>query len=53
MTHKGVFYFDTYQAARTFAESYDLPSTRIIAYSLGWAIQREKSGPYFGPQGWK
>lgn len=51
-TRKGTYYFSTFQEARAFAQERRLPTDRIIPYELGWAIQREISGPYFGPSGW-
>ena len=50
---KGIFYFPGYGAARTYAAANSLPADRIICYGRGWAIQRERSGPYWGPKGWK
>ena len=50
--HKGVYYFPTYQAAREAARWFGLATDRFISYELGWAIQREVSGPYYGPGGW-
>lgn len=48
-THKDIFYFSTYQAAREYAETNNFPHDRIISYDLGWAIQWRVSGPYVGP----
>ena len=44
--HKGIWYWPDYEDARAFAESFGLPSDRIIGYSKGWAIQMCKSGSY-------
>lgn len=52
ITKKGIYYFPTFQSARAFANVHALPTDRIISYTSGWAIQRETSGPYWGPQGW-
>lgn len=54
-TVKGVTYFGGYTTARQYALDAGLPTDRIIAYGLGWAIQREKSGPYWNAeiQGWQ
>ena len=50
---KGVYYFNTWQEAKTFSNDYGFPATiRLISYDLGWAIQIHKSGPYYGPKGW-
>jgi len=51
-TRKGIYYFPTHEAARDVALALMLPTWRIIAYELGWAIQSHKSGPYYGPNGW-
>jgi hypothetical protein len=48
-THKGVYYFPTFDAARDYAMSHHWPRDRIIFYTLGWAIQRGISGDYIGP----
>jgi hypothetical protein len=45
---KGVYYFESFQAARSHAESNGLPTDRIIPYQIGWAIQLKVSGPYAG-----
>lgn len=51
-THKGVYYFPDYFAARVFAHANGLPTARIFGFVRGWAIQRERGGPYYGPEGW-
>ncbi|MEE8503988.1 MAG: hypothetical protein V3T26_06015 [candidate division NC10 bacterium] len=64
-TRKGIYYFPSFGAARDYAESHGLQeelesyidewehwTDRIIAYQVGWAIQRNRSGLYWGPQGW-
>ena len=48
-TRKGIYYFETYSAALDYAQVNELPDDRIICYSIGWAIQLYKSGPYAGP----
>jgi hypothetical protein len=48
-TRKGIYYFPTYEAARSEARAQGLPTGRIIAYEIGWAIQLYRSGPYWGP----
>ncbi len=47
-TRKGIFYFPTYDEARTYAWKHDYPTDRIIQYDIGWAIQLRRSGPYVG-----
>ena len=44
-----VFYFNTFEAARDYAERNSWPTNRIIGYEPGWAIQIRVSGPYVGP----
>jgi hypothetical protein len=44
-----VYYFNTYEAARSYALEFGWPTDRIISYEPGWAIQIRKSGPYVGP----
>jgi len=44
-TIRGTTYFKDYKEAREKADS--LGVERIIAYSLGWAIQKRISGPYW------
>ena len=58
--YRGTYYYPTYEVARTVLQNLlDSSSTsqalnmRLVEYQRGWAIQREKSGPYFGPTGWK
>lgn len=46
VTRKGITYWPTFSAARTYAKSHGHPTDRIIEYGLGWAIQLRKSGPY-------
>ena len=48
-THRGIYYFPTYQAARSYALAHNHPISRIIEYRRGWAIQLRVSGPYVGP----
>jgi hypothetical protein len=45
-TSKGTTYWPTYQSAHAYATANNLPTNRIIAYTLGWAIQLRISGPY-------
>jgi hypothetical protein len=52
ITRKSIYYFANYNDARDYANERNLPSKRIINYQLGWAIQRNISGPYWGPHGW-
>ncbi len=47
--HKGIFYFATRPDALTYANQHQHPTSRIIAYERGYAIQLRKSGPYVGP----
>jgi len=49
-TSKGIFYFPSFQDARTYAKEHNFPTDRIIEYQKGWAIQFRKSGPYVGPE---
>ena len=48
-THKGIYYFPTYESARNYAREHGAPTNRIISYGRGWAIQLHVSGPYVGP----
>lgn len=48
-THKGIYYFPTFEAARAYAREHEHPTDRIIRYERGWAIQERVSGPYVGP----
>ena len=48
-TRKGIYYFHTYKDAHDFADLRGLPTTRLITYDCGWAIQLRKGGPYWGP----
>jgi hypothetical protein len=48
-THNGVFYFESSDAARAYAQENSLPTDRIVEYLLGFAIQLRISGPYAGP----
>lgn len=48
-TSKGIYYFTTYSAAKAYAVGCGYPTGRIIDYTMGWAIQWWKSGPYVGP----
>jgi len=52
-TRKGIYYFDSYEAARNYAVKRWLPTERIICYEIGWAIQVRKSGPYIGQPYWE
>ena len=47
--HKGIYYFATYETARTYAQLCGYPTNRIIEYQRGWAIQLRVSGDYVGP----
>lgn len=49
---KNNYYFPTREAALAYAELNGLPTARIIEYQIGWAIQKQVSGPYAGPNGW-
>lgn len=49
-TRKNIYYFKTYQTAKNYAISNDWNTDRIIAYQIGWAIQKCKSGDYYGPK---
>ena len=52
-TRKGVYYFETWQEAKMFSNKNHFPTTiRLIEYDLGWAIQLNKGGYYYGPKGW-
>lgn len=46
-TIRGITYWPTFEAARAYANAHGLPTDRIIAYQRGYAIQRERSGPYW------
>ena len=46
-TVKGVTYFPSYHVAVGYAISNGLPTDRVIAYDLGYAIQERVSGPYW------
>ncbi len=48
LIRKGIYYFPSYREAREYALQYGHPTERIIAYELGWAIQKRKSGAYVG-----
>jgi hypothetical protein len=45
---RGIYYFPTYEDARSHAQRHGLPTDRLIRYGLGWAIQLRVSGPYAG-----
>jgi hypothetical protein len=47
---KGIYYFPSYKEARKYAEDRRWKTDRIVAYEVGWAIQKMKSGPYYGPE---
>ena len=47
---KGIYYFPNYTDARDYADARHWPTDRIIAYGLGWAIQKCVSGDYYGPK---
>jgi hypothetical protein len=49
ITHKNIWYFPTFAAARSHATIHRLPTDRIIYYGRGWAIQYRAGGPYVGP----
>jgi hypothetical protein len=49
-THKGIYYFEDYATARAYAQARGWNDQRIIAYDLGWAVQRCISGDYYGPK---
>jgi hypothetical protein len=46
-THKGITYFRDWGAARLEANANGMPLARLVYYLRGWAIQRERSGPYW------
>ncbi len=49
--HKNVYYFTDFSMAVEVKNNLVLEGfkeTRLVHYELGWAIQREKSGPYWG-----
>ena len=48
-THKGIYYFPTFPAARAYASLNGWPTNRINRFERGWAIQIRISGPYVGP----
>lgn len=59
---KQIYYFPRIENAANVKNNLVLegyPNARLVHYELGWAIQREKSGPYwgepksFGCPGWK
>lgn len=52
--HRGVFYYASYDDARIVRDNLlkDNPLARIVEYERGYAIQRERSGRYFGPETW-
>ena len=52
LLRRGIYYFTRYETARAFAKEKGLSQYRLVCYGYGWAIQREKSGPYWGPDGW-
>ena len=49
--YRGVFYYASYDDARIVRDNLRKanPLARIIGYERGYAIQRERSGRYFGP----
>lgn len=49
-THKGIFYFPSFEAARAWSAARGFHTDRIINYTRGWAIQLRISGPYVGPE---
>lgn len=52
-TYKGVYYFETHEAAHAYATEHGYPTDRIIPYTRGHAIQGGLSGDYAGPHGLK
>jgi hypothetical protein len=53
-THRDVYYYQNEVDARVVAANLHangFPSARVVSYTRGYAIQREKSGQYFGPYG--
>jgi len=47
-THRSTAYFRTYQDARTVRDAMrrQYHECRIVGYGRGYAVQRERSGPY-------
>ena len=52
--YRGTYYYPTYDVATVVLLNLqaDYPTARLVLYERGWAIQREKRGPYFGLKGW-
>lgn len=48
-THKGIYYFPRYEAAKLWAEVNRWPTNRIYSYQIGYAVQLHPSGTYAGP----
>jgi hypothetical protein len=48
-THRGIYYWPTLVAARTWAVEHGWPTDRLIGYERGYAVQAYKSGYYAGP----
>lgn len=49
--HRDIAYWPTYADARYYRDAGRTiyPDIRIVAYGRGYAVQREPSGPYLGP----
>ena len=49
--HRDIAYWPTYAAARDVRDALRraYPACRIVHYERGYAVQRDKSGPYLGP----
>jgi len=50
---KGIYYWATQRDAREYARLIAPRVWQIVQYAQGWAIQREKDGPCWGPGGWR
>ena len=46
--HKEIVYFDCYSEALNVRAAFltTYPKARVVGYQRGYAVQREKSGPY-------
>jgi hypothetical protein len=47
---KGIYYFKTFVEAKLYGTLKGWNTDRIIAYEVGWAIQKCISGDYYGPK---
>jgi hypothetical protein len=48
-THKGIFYFGTYEDAEQWAVNHDWPTGFIRDFERGFAVQSGDFGNYAGP----